>query len=76
MQQPNENKKTESSLLFYAKYSSMAFQMLFIILAGVFGGRYLDRLIGWEFPVFTLVLSVSSVALAIYYAIKDFLKKK
>lgn len=60
----------------YGRYSSMAFQMAFIILLGTFGGHYLDVWIGWKFPVFTVVLSISSVFLAIYFAIKDLLKKK
>jgi hypothetical protein len=60
----------------YAKYSSIAFQMLVIILLGVFGGYKLDQYLELKFPVFTLVLSLASVALAIYYAIKDFLKNK
>ncbi len=59
----------------YARYSSLAFQMLFIILAGVFGGREIDRVIAWKFPVFTVVLSILSVFLAIYFAVKDFIKK-
>jgi hypothetical protein len=75
MIQPNNKKKTGSSMQSYAKYSSLAFQMLFIILAGVFGGYYLDRWLGIKFPVFTAVLSVGSVVLAIYYAIRDFIKK-
>ncbi|MBZ0243286.1 MAG: AtpZ/AtpI family protein [Bacteroidales bacterium] len=69
----NKN-KFSSSLNTYAKYSSMAFQMLFIILAGVFGGMELDKWLGWKFPVFTVVFSILAVFLAIYYAIKDFLK--
>lgn len=59
----------------YARYSSLAFQMLFIILAGVFGGREIDRMLEWKFPVFTVVLSVLSVFFAIYFAIKDLIKK-
>jgi hypothetical protein len=58
----------------YARYSSLAFQMLFIILAGVFGGLKLDEGLQWRFPVFTVVVSLLAVALAIYFAIKDFLK--
>jgi F0F1-type ATP synthase assembly protein I len=59
----------------YGKYSSIALQMLFIILIGVFGGIELDKLLDFQFPVFTLVLSILSVVLAIYYVTKDFLKK-
>lgn len=48
--------------------------MVVIIMAGVFGGIKLDQVVSMEFPLFTLVLSMLSVALAIYYSIKDFLK--
>jgi hypothetical protein len=47
--------------------------MIVIILAGVFGGIKLDQIVNMEFPLFTLVLSTLSVALAIYYSIKDFI---
>jgi len=70
-------KKTESKkklLKYYGKYSSIALQMLFIILVGVFGGIELDKLFDFQFPVFTLILSLLSVVLAIYYVTKDLLK--
>ncbi|MBE9480504.1 MAG: AtpZ/AtpI family protein [Bacteroidetes bacterium] len=60
----------------YARYSTIAVQMLVIILVGVFGGIELDKLIKLEFPVFTVVLSILSVILAIYYVTKDLIKKK
>jgi F0F1-type ATP synthase assembly protein I len=60
----------------YARYSTIAVQMLVIILVGVFGGIELDKLIKLEFPVFTVVLAILSVILAIYYVIKDLIKKK
>ena len=76
--QPKKQKqqKNPDTLKNYVKYSTLAFQMGFIILAGVFGGQYLDHLIGWEFPVLTLILSVLSVIGAIYIAIKDFIHFK
>lgn len=58
----------------YAKYSSLAFQMIAIILIGVFGGIKLDEYLKLNFPVFTVILSILSVAFSIYYAIKDLLK--
>jgi hypothetical protein len=49
--------------------------MIAIIVIGVLGGIKLDKwMSGVEFPVFTMVLSISSVIFATYYAIKDFLK--
>ncbi len=46
-----------------------------IITAGVFGGKYADEYFGFKFPVLTVVLSLFSVALAIYIVIKDLIKK-
>ena len=60
----------------YMKYATMGTQMLVIIGLGVFGGYSLDKWLGWKVPVFTLVLSLLSVAAAIYLSVKDFLKKK
>ncbi|PKP50331.1 MAG: ATPase F0F1 [Bacteroidetes bacterium HGW-Bacteroidetes-1] len=71
----NKSKKAKDSLNSYARYSSLAFQMMFIILLSVYGGVLLDRWTGWSFPLFKLLLSLFGVVFAIYYAVKDFLKK-
>ena len=55
----------------YARYSSMGFQMIVIIGGGIWGGYWLDHLVGWPFPVFIVLCSILSVALAIYFVIKD-----
>lgn len=60
----------------YAKYSALAFQMAVIIGLGTFGGYKLDQLLGLDFKIFTIVLSLLSVVMAIYFAVKDFLKPK
>lgn len=70
-----EEQKGKKALKSYARYSSIAFQMLVIILAGVFGGRELDRWLDLGFPVFTLGFTILAVLLAIYTVIKDLLKK-
>jgi F0F1-type ATP synthase assembly protein I len=59
----------------YARYSSIAFQMLAIILLGVFAGFKLDQWLHTK-PVFTIILSFGSVILAIYYVTKDLIRKK
>ena len=67
-----KNKKAPSELV---KYSAIGFQMIAIIVVGVLGGMKLDKWItSIEFPVFTMVLSISSVIYATYFAIKDFIK--
>jgi len=55
----------------YGRYSSMGIQMMAIIVIGSMGGLKLDQWLHLKFPVFTLILSLASVALAIYIAIKD-----
>lgn len=59
----------------YARYSSIAFQMLIIILIGVFGGYKLDQWLRLKFPVFTVILSITAVILSIYTVTKDLLKQ-
>jgi F0F1-type ATP synthase assembly protein I len=58
----------------YARYSGMAFQMLAIVLAGVFAGFKLDSWLNTR-PVFTIILSVVSVILAMYYVTRDLLRR-
>jgi hypothetical protein len=48
--------------------------MIAIILATTWGGIKLDKLAGFENPVFTVILSLLGVFAAIYIAVKDFIK--
>ncbi len=66
--------KSKKYLDNYARYTSIAFQMLAIILIGVFGGIKLDEWLELKFPVFTVILAILSVVLAIYYTVKDLVK--
>lgn len=68
------DKKPKNKFNNYVRYSNLAIQMVVIIVAGTFGGFKLDEYLNWGFPVFTLVLSLGSVIIAIYLAIKDLIK--
>jgi len=68
--------KKKNNLNNYGRYSSLAIEMVAIILIGTFGGIQLDEWIGWEIPLFTVVFSFGAVLLALYAALKDFIKKK
>ncbi len=72
-----KNKKPDfnKSLKDYAKYSGIAFQMAAVIFLGTWGGYKLDEYFNFESRILTVILSLLSVALAIYVAVKDFLKK-
>lgn len=74
-QNPSSPKKQPNDI---AKYGSMATFMAVIIGGGTLGGRWLDNHypISEKIPVFTLVLSLVSVCAAMWYFIRDFIKKK
>ena len=69
-----KDSKSKKYLDSYARYTSIAFQMLAIILIGVFGGIKLDEWLELKFPVFTVILTILSVVLAIYYTVKDLVR--
>lgn len=53
----------------------MAFEMMFIIALGAFGGYKLDQWLHTT-PLFTLICSLAGVAIAFYVVIKDTLHTK
>lgn len=63
--------KTGQGAANFAKYSGLAFQMLGTIGVGVYGGLKLDEWQQNKFPLWTLVLSLGSVAGSLYLLIKQ-----
>lgn len=61
------NKRAQS----YMRYSAIGFQMMGIILAGVYGGYFLDQGVDWNFPIFTLILSLAGIGAAMYFLFKE-----
>ncbi len=70
-----QREEKESPLKFYAKYSTLGLQMIVIMVAGAFGGKAIDGWLDWDFPVFTLVLTILSVAGAVFYGMRGLFKK-
>ncbi len=68
------NLRHNNPLQNYARYTSIGLQMLVIIFLGVFGGFKLDQYLGTT-PLFIILLSFAGVSLAIYHAIRDFIKQ-
>ncbi len=58
----------------YLKYSSMAVQMGVIIGLFAYGGYKLDGHYHMQKPIWTMVLSLIGVAIALGLVIKDFVK--
>jgi len=67
-----EKKELRKGSRSWMKYSGMAFQMIGIILAFVFGGIYLDEWLGSD-PWATVVLSLLGVTAGLYVSLRDFL---
>lgn len=67
-------KKSPNSFNAYAKYSSLGVQMALIIGGGCYGGYKLDEYYKNTTPVFTIILSLASIALAMYIVLKDLIK--
>ena len=74
-QQQQQKPKNSAGFASYAKYSALAIQAGLLIFAATYGGFKLDSYLNLKFPIFTLVLSLSSVFAAIWLLVRDVLKK-
>ena len=63
-----KNKKKQHNLIIF---SQIGLQMLMIILAGVFVGFKLDQIYPNQYKAFTILFSLLSVGLSIYFVIKQ-----
>lgn len=68
----NESKQSYNK---YIKYSNIGLQMLIIIAAGAFGGQWLDKRLGLETPIFTIILSLLGVVVAIVLVVRSILNE-
>lgn len=67
-------KKPRKPLNAYAKYSALGIQMAVIIGGGCYGGYKLDEYYKNNTPIFTIILSLVSIGIAMYVVLKDFIK--
>jgi len=80
MEDPQSNQKKEKNnpeggLTAYSKYTTIAIQMVVIIVLTTLGGVKLDKLAGTK-PVFTVILSLLGVAAAMWLIIKEAVRNK
>jgi ATP synthase protein I len=68
LQQPKE--PTKKQLNAYLRYSTMVFQMIAIIGIGTWLGKQADSYYTFQKPWLTLIAAISSVAVALYVALK------
>ena len=60
----------------YLKYTGQAFQMAGILAIGIFLGKYLDKMYGFEKPIVTLVLTLLLFTGIMYKLIIELNKQK
>lgn len=70
---PEKYQKPKKKLDDFIRYSSLAFEMIVIMGVGTWSGTLIDHWIGFQFPVFTLVLMILSVIGAVYHVVRKFL---
>lgn len=70
-QQYDKNQKKNNPLNAYARFSAIGFQMIVIIGLGVYGGIKLDERYPNKYRLFTIVLSLTAIALALYSVIRQ-----
>ncbi len=60
-------------MYYLARYSGLVFEMLGIIALGTFLGTKIDSNRNSGFPIWTIVLSLLSISIALYVVLKDLL---
>ena len=66
-----QKQNKDSRINSYARFSGIAFQMTAIIGIGSFGGVKLDEYYPNKYSVFTIICSLISIGIALYYVIKQ-----
>lgn len=69
-------KPDQKPLNAYAKYSALGIQMALIIGGGCYAGYKLDEYYKTSTPIFTIILSLLSIGMAMYLVLKDFIKSE
>lgn len=67
----SKNQKRSNRIKNYARFSGVAFQMIIVIGLGSYMGVKLDNAYPNKYSLFTIVFSLMSVAIALYYVIRQ-----
>jgi F0F1-type ATP synthase assembly protein I len=67
----NNLKDAQKNINAYAKYAGLAGQLFATIGLGVWGGILLDKYFSLNFPIFTVVLSLTACVGAMFLVIKS-----
>lgn len=70
---PKESKKSKKQAAINPalKYSGMAMSMAISVAIGLFLGKWIDRKLGYEDPVFALILIIVFLSVFMFYLVKS-----
>ena len=68
---PNDLEEGRKKVNMVARFSGLGFQMLAMLLAGTFGGKYLDEKLGNRIPWIMLILIFASLFGSMYLLYKE-----
>lgn len=71
-----QGKRVRDGYNSYLRFTGLGFTMIGIILVFCFAGYWLDGVIGWKYPVLTIVLSMVGIAGSMVYLFKETAAKK
>ena len=74
-EEKNLRKRSVGAAKGYAQYSGLAIQMVVILLAFVYGGKWLDEHFATPKPYYTTGLALVGITLALYVPLRGLLKK-
>ncbi len=71
MSTPRAPKSARDKYVGYLRFTGLGLTMMGIILIFTFAGRWVDGMLGWRFPLFTVLLAVAGVVGAMLYLFKE-----
>jgi len=66
-----KKKSQSSSLMKYARFSAVSFQMGATIFLGAYGGKLLDEKYSGDKKWFTIIFTLAAVALSLYVVLRQ-----
>lgn len=71
MSAPADRDRSRSGYNSYLRFTGLGLTMAGVVLGATFLGRWLDGMIGWQWPLLTVLLALLGVVAAMVYLFKE-----
>jgi len=58
------------------RFAGLATQWMVLMLIAVWGGHKIDKLVGWQFPLFIILFALLALAFSFWQLLKELNNKK